>query len=500
MAAGTGTGDDLAGSTLRAVKWNFAATMASLVGRLAFTFVLARILGPGNFGVVAVATIYVAFVAVVLDQGFGVAIVQKAELEDGDVGSVAWLNVTSGAVLMALTIVLAPVVADFFDTPDVVGVLRVLSVALLMRGLTLVPLALLRRALRFRDQALAQTSAMLAGGAVGVAAALLGAGYWSLVAQILVTDVVTTTWLLLVAGPTSWRASWQNLRSMLRFSTHVMLAGLVGFFGSNADNLLVARFEGATQLAFYALAYRLLRLPIQTSASVVTGVALPVLSRLQDDDARTRSWFLQATQALGLLTFPVFTLLAVGAHDGVLAFFGREWLPAVAPVQAMALAGIPMVVRMLLAPLATSRAWTANVLTWSVVVVGLQVAGFVVGVLVAGMVGVAVALLVVQWATWLPNVARTTTPLLGLRLRSYLAVLWPAAACSVVAALVWVLAEHGQGAVYGGSLVVRVLVSAAVALGVYAALLRLAWPQVFGSATALLRQLARRQQTAAAAA
>lgn len=486
----------LKASTLAGVKWNFLATAATLLGRLVFTFALARILGPESFGIVSVATIYIAFVVVVLDQGYGVALVQKERIEDTDIGTVAWMNLGTSAALTVLTFVASPAVAAFFDTPELDGVLKALAVTLLLRGLLLVPLALARRALRFKEQALAQSVAVIVGGVAGIVAALAGADFWALVVQTIVTDVIVVTWLVIVVGRTSWQASMASLRSMLGFSTHLLLSSLLVFLGANADNLLVARFEGTTQLAFYALAFRLLRLPIQMSASVVTGVALPVLSRLQGDDERTRSWFLVATQALALLTFPMFALLAVGAEDGVLAVFGPEWEPATTPVQAMALAGAPMVARMLLAPLATARAHTGNVLLWSVVVVGLQVVGFVIGLWLGGMVGVALALLVVQYVTWFPQVAFTLTPILGLRLRDYLRVLIAPFVGSLVAAAVWWLVETSQQRAYDGPLVLQLVLSTVVALAAYLAVVRLVWPQVFSSTASLLGQMARRQASA----
>lgn len=492
MQEGRAPSDDLRRSTLHGVKWNFLATVATVLGRLLFTFALARLLGPENFGIFAVATVYVAFVVVFLDQGFSVALVQREHLSERDIGSVAWLNVVLGAILAALTVLAAPAVAAFFDTPELTAVLSVLSVTLLLRGLVLVPMAMVRRALRFRVLALAQTAAVLAGGGAGIAAALGGASYWSLVVQTIVTDVVLLAWLGLAVGRTSWRASWSSIRGMWVFSTHLLGASLLWFLGNNADNLLVARFEGATELAFYALAFRLLRLPVQMTASVVTGVALPVLSRLRSDDQRSRAWFLTASSGLALITFPVFALLVVGAEDVVPAVFGQQWSAAVAPLQAMALAGAPMVARMMVEPLATARGRTGLVLRWSALTVGLQVVGYAVGLHLGGMVGVAIALAVVQYATWLPHVRYGAGRLVDLRLRSYLLVLWPAAAASVAAALVWVAVAGGIES-WGGPSLVQVAGSAVVALGAYAAVLRLGFPAEFAAAVGLLRQIARRE-------
>lgn len=488
--------DDLRRSTIDGVKWNFLATLANLVGRLAFTFLLARLLGPDSFGVFAVAAVYIAFVVVFLDQGFGVALVQKERLEEHDVGTVAWLNLATGVLLTAVTVVLAPAVADFFATPELTALLRVLSVTLLLRSVLLVPLSLIRRELRFRTLALAETVGVLVGGVAGVLAALVGADYWSMAVQTIVMNVVTGVWVLLAVGRTSWRPAWSTVRQVWVFSSHVLLSSLVVFLGNNADNLLVARYEGATQLAFYALAFRLLRLPVQMTASVVNGVALPVLSRLQSDDVRSAAWFQQATQGLAVLTFPAFALLAVGAQDGVRSVFGEQWDAAAAPLQAMALAGPPLVVRMLFGPLATARARTGLVLTWSVITVGLQLLGFAVGLALGGMVGVAVSLAVVQYVTWGPQMFHALPRLLGTSAGAYFRCLVPPTAASLLAAAVWWAVQEAQQSLYGGPLLLQVAISAVAALAAYVGLVRLAWPRVHAETVSLAREMVRRRTEA----
>ncbi|WP_176819067.1 lipopolysaccharide biosynthesis protein [Quadrisphaera sp. DSM 44207] len=489
-----GTGEDLRGSAIDSVKWNFVATLASLVGRLVFTFALARLLGPENFGIVALATLYITFAVVVLDQGFGLALIQRRDLGPRDVGSVAWLNVAMGTLLTAVTIAAAPLAADFFDTPELTAVLRVLSVTLFIRGLTLVPQALIRRHLRFRAHAVVQGAAVLAGGVAGIAAALAGAQYWALVVQTIVNDLVVVTALMLMFRATSWLASWRSLRSMWSFSAQMMASNFLVYLGNNADNIIIGRVLNATELAFYALAYRLLRLPIQMVGSVVNGVALPLFARLQDDDARSASWFRTATQLVALVTFPAFGLLVIGADAGIAVAFGPAWAPAAAPLQAMAIAGVPMVVRMLLGPLATARAHGALVLRWSVITVGLQFVGFFVGLHVGGMVGVAVSIPVVQYLTWVPNAWSVLHHTVAMPVRTYLAALVPPTLGSCVAVALWWAAhaslQLGSAAVPDA---VALLAATGVALAGYALVIRLAWPRTYRSALDVGVQMLRRR-------
>jgi O-antigen/teichoic acid export membrane protein len=488
---------DLRTSAVDGVKWNLIATVVSLVTRLLFTFALARLVGPTDFGIVSMGMLYVMFAVIVLDQGFGTALIQRKQLGPHDVGSVVWLNVTMGTVLTLLTLVLAPVAADFFDTPELTGVLRALSVTLFIRGFTLVPQALVQRSLRFREWAMITTAGVLAGGIAGVTVAALGGGYWSMVVQALVNDVLVVTWLMILFPPTRWRASWRSLRSMMGFSSKMLVSNFMNYIEQNADNILIGRVLNATELALYALAYRLLRMPVQMVASVVNQVSMPIFSQMQDDDARTRAWFRVATQCVCLVTFPVFALLLVAAEPGVGVLFGAEWSGTVPPLQAMALAGFPMIARMLLGSLANSRGRAGLTMGWSITVVSLQFLGFFVGIHVGGMVGVAVSIAVVQYATFIPNVWHVIHRSVGMRMRDYLGALVAPILGSAVAGGAWYATYLPFRPAPGqGHDVLPVLGATLVALALYVVVIRVVWPATFRTAREIGTQMARRKPAA----
>ena len=463
-------------------KWNFLQIIVTQGGRLAFTFVLARLLGPESFGIMAQATIYVGFTLLVLDQGFAVALVQKKVLDDRDIGAVRVLNLAAGAVMAGATLVAAPAIADFFHTPELTAVLRVLAVSVLLKSFQIVPQALVRRELLYRAQSIVQIVAMVTGGVVGVASALLGADYWALVVQTIVTDVAILIGLRMIKPTprTPLAGTFGNLRAMWGFSVGILGSRFLSYFGSNVDNLLIGRFESATSLAFYALSYRFLRLPLEMIGSVVNNVALPVFAKLQDDQARLRAWYLQATGFVALVSYPILALLVVGAPDGIPLAFGEEWQPASTPLQILSLGGMLFVVRMQMAPMAQAKGRSDLVFWWSLITFGLQGAAFLVGVQY-GIVGVALAYLIVQAVTTPPNVVHFGR-LIDMRLSEFLAAVAPAFTGALVMAAAWEAVSLSLEQLSDVPTLGRLAAATAVALPVYVGTIRALWPARFGAA------------------
>jgi PST family polysaccharide transporter len=195
-------------------------------------------------------------------------------------------------VLGGLTALCAGVIANFFHNPDLRGVLRVLSVSIVLEGLCVAPDSLLQRQLRMRAVAIREWLAAIFAGIVALIAALAGAGYWSLVVQVMVNDVVTLVVLLALVGRLPLRGSWQTVKEISGFSTKVFLTQFLSFSLRNSDNLLVGRFLGSAQLAYYSISYRTMMLPVQALAVSSGRVTLPVYSRLQGHRDRFHRAFL----------------------------------------------------------------------------------------------------------------------------------------------------------------------------------------------------------------
>ena len=305
-----------------------------------FTILLARLVGPEAFGIVAEAIVYIGIVGLLLDQGFSSALIQRPRVEPDMPGAVVSVNLAVGAVLMLLTIAVASGWADFMGTPELTLVLIFLAPTLLLRSACVTPRAMLLRNMSFRTIAAIDVTAAVAGGALGVTVALLGASYWALVVQIITTDVVMLLMLLLLRVGIRPNRQFERLREIMAFSWRAFTAGLlINSVSRNIDNLLVGKFQGPEALAFYGLAYRLLLLPVQLLSMTVGGVLFPAFSRRAEDLAHIRSELTRATRTLAALVLPAMALVAAAAPQLVAILFGDAWEPAVPIVQVLAIVG-----------------------------------------------------------------------------------------------------------------------------------------------------------------
>lgn len=468
------------------------SNLAQQVGRLAFTLVLARMIGPADFGIVAQAVIYIGLVQLFLDQGFSAALIQKREVDRLDLGSVFWLNVLSALLLASMTVVVAPLVAQFFRTPEITSVLRVLAISLLLSSFATVPLAILNRHLQFRRLATINVFAVLGGGTAGTIHAVAGGSYWALVTQTLVGVTITLIGALRVSGPPPLRGSWNRLRSMLSFSSGLFGARVAQYAGSQGDSVLVGRFLGATDLAFYTLAFRMLQLPTRTFARLVNQVAFPVYSRMQHQPERVRAWFLLSTRATLLVAYPLLTLAILLEPLLVPLMLGEAWTPAVLPMQIFTLGAFRGVALQLCSPLLISFGHTRTILRLAVLEVVLTLAACAIG-LRWGTVGVAAGYVAARLVLG-PFVIKPALAVISLRQREHIravAPLWFACACLAGVYLGVRAGAEALGAVTAAAVPLAVLVGAVA----YLVLIRLAFGSIWQDGTKVAAMVLGRRPT-----
>lgn len=407
------------------VRWSGVSVIGREISRAAFTIVLARLVGPDDFGMVAQAMVYMGIVGLLLDQGFSSALIQRKNIEAEMPGVVVSVNLAVGAVLSAVTMAIAPVWASFMRSPELMLVLVVLAPSLLIRAAAITPRAMLMRAMEFRKIGISDIVSAMLGGVLGVLVAMAGGGYWSVVVQIVSTDVVQV--LVLLAFRAGWRPNlrFRLLRDIAAFSGRAFAAGLlINSVSRNIDNLLVGRFQGAEALAFYALAYRLLLLPVQLACTTIGTVLFPLFTRLADDLKALRYELNRATRALATISLPGTALIAAAAPQLVMVVFGQQWVPAIPIVQVLAIAGAvqavyqpstaPLVLGLGQAKLNLRYAWFTTVISTIGIVAGLPFGPFGVAV---GYCAATAAVIPVEW--WIRR------HLCGMTIRTQIATLVP---------------------------------------------------------------------------
>ena len=304
-------------------------------------FLLARLLGPETFGLVALASIFLAFVQVFLDQGLSQAIIQRHELEEEHLDTAFWTNLSLSVPLTIVSIACAGLVANFYNEPQLTPIIRCLSLSFILASLSSVQNAILQRKLAFKVLAIRSVVAMLIGGIVGVTMAFMGFGVWSLVGQQLVSSL---TQVLVLWWVSDWRPGFKiskkHFKELFSFGINVLGINLLNFFNRRSDDFLIGYFLGAVALGYYSIAYRLLLIMTQLLTSITSKVAMPTFSRLQQDLPRLRRAFYTATQFTSLVSFPAFLGMSALAPELVRSLFGEQWLSSIKLMQILAFIGI----------------------------------------------------------------------------------------------------------------------------------------------------------------
>lgn len=326
---------------MRGLVWSAAQSWGGQVVTLIVFAMLARLLDPSAFGLIAMANVFVAFTKVFVDQGFAMAIIQRRDLEQGHLNTAFWTNVAIGLVLMCVGIVAAGGVAQLFDEPRLTQIVRVLSIVFLASSLSAVQQALLKREFEFKKLAIRSLIAVVLSGIVGVSMAYQGYGVWSLVGQQVTYSVVQ---LALLWRVSQWRPglkiSARHFTDLFSYGANIVGINLTEFFNRNADKFLIGFYLGPIPLGYYAVAYKLLETLSRLFASVTRPVTFSSFSAMQSDANRIRSAFYSATQLTSLITFPMFAGLAVIAPYLIVLIFGQQWQASVPVVQVLMIVGI----------------------------------------------------------------------------------------------------------------------------------------------------------------
>lgn len=387
---GTDLDKDLKKKSVRGGAVTAMSQAVKFVLRLGATMILARLLVPGDYGIIAMVAVVTGFATMFKSMGLSIATIQKEQITHRQVSSLFWVNVAVSTLIGIILAALAPVVAWFYDKPELTHITLVLATGFPISGLGIQHQAILRRHMRFLTLEILQTISMAVAIGLAVAAAWGGAGYWALVIMHLGTSVFSALlpWL---AVP--WRPGFFHrrvgARSMFALGGNLTGFNVINYFSRNTDNILIGKVWGAQSLGLYSKAYSLLLEPLNQLRQPLTAVAMPALSRIQNNPKRFRRAFLELL-GVQLIPFPLFSVLIVG-HDWVVRLvLGEQWTAA-GPIFAwLSITGAIQVLVMTNGLLFIPQNRAGELLRWGIINSLVSILSFVAG-LRWGPVGVAAA-------------------------------------------------------------------------------------------------------------
>ena len=326
---------------IQGVFWSGIQNWGSQTGSLITFFVLARLLSPADFGLVALANTFLTFFNIFVNQGFTSALIQRQDIEAAHLNTAFWMQVCLGCCFTIIEFSCADIIAALFEQPLLVPILRGLSILFLIRSLNMVQRALLRRKLEFKSIAIRTLASTLISGVVGIALAVSNSGVWSLVGQQLAFEIVgaIAVWWCSERKP-AFQFSLTHLKDLFSFGISILSSNVLIFFNQNTDNLLIGYFLGEVALGYYSVAYRVLQVLTQLLVHTSNQVALPILSRLQSNPTKLIEAFYKITQFSGLVALPIFLGVITLASELVIVIFGEKWEASIPIMQILALGGI----------------------------------------------------------------------------------------------------------------------------------------------------------------
>lgn len=320
---------DLKAKTVRSGFAKLCGQAAGFMLRFASLVVMARLLDPKDFGLVAMVTAVTGLYGLFTSAGLSTATIQRPVISYEQLSALFWVNLLVGVILAFACILTAPVLVKFYDEPRLFWVTVAVAAGFIFNAAAVQHSALMQRQLRFIALTLIEILSQLLGFVVGVGMAVADLGYWALVAASIVSPAVFLICVWSVAqwipGPPRRDA---EIGLMLRFGGTLTLNSVVAYVAYNLEKVLLGRFWGPDILGLYGRAYQLIIMPTENLNSAVGGVTFSALSRLQDDPERLRRYFLKGYALVNSLTLPITVFSALFADDIILTCLGPKWMDA----------------------------------------------------------------------------------------------------------------------------------------------------------------------------
>ena len=324
----------------RAAGWQLLAGGTGFGLQMVTSLVLARLLMPRDFGIVAMATLVTGLATTFRDLGLGQALVQRQELEPKHLRAAFWGNAAMGMAICAALVLIAPSLGVYFKEPRMVPVLQAIAFLFVLSPFSVVPRAMLQRELNFRTPFFAELPASLSYGAVGITMALLGYNYWSLVAgQLTAAFVRSLALCILTRHVPQVVPSFRGIRDLFSFGLGATGVSLGHYIAVKIDYFAIGKQLNADALGLYTRAYTFVTYPSMLT-SQIGPVFFPAFSRMQHDRSRMHSAFSRVVTVLSMPFFPVLTIAVVAAPELIPTILGEQWTPSVVPAQILTFIGL----------------------------------------------------------------------------------------------------------------------------------------------------------------
>lgn len=334
-------GDNLRNRAKKGFVWNIIERLATNGIHFVITIVIARLLNPDDYGILAMPTVFLAIAQVLIDSGFANALIRKTDLNDKDLSTAFYFNILVGLASYLILFLASPLIADYFNTPILSKLLKVTALVVFINSLGIVQQAIMTKRMDFKTQSVISTVSTFLSGALGVWMAYNGFGVWALVSQQISAALIRIV-LLWICG--SWKPilAWSNesFKYLWAFGSKIVVIGILESIFNNLYSFIIGKKYNASDLGNYTRAQQFADLPMSNISGVVQRVTYPLLSEIQDNNTRLNTIYLRLIDMSSMFVIPLMVGLAAISSPLIIILLGEKWEGCILMCQILCVARI----------------------------------------------------------------------------------------------------------------------------------------------------------------
>ncbi len=394
---------DLKSKSVRGGVSTVSGQVITLLFTLASTAVMARLLVPGDFGLVVMVTAFTGFLSTFKDLGLSAAVIQRENVTQEEVSVLFWINVIISFLIALVVTFSAPLLVNLYAEERVFNITLVFAIAIFISGFSLQHTALMKRQMKFKSLAINNIICSAISVVTGIALAYSGYGYWAVVISTVLTPVLSTVSMWFICD---WRPlfifKFSQSRSFLNFGLSITGFDLINYFSRNVDNMLIGKYIGPAALGLYSKAYQILLLPITQLRDPLNSVALPALSSLQAEKENYRRYYSNYIFLLSFFSMPLVMFLAIFSDELILIVLGNKWIEASYIFKLLAITSFIQPVASTRGVVMVSTGNTKRYFVWGIANAIFVIIGFMIGIY-WGIAGIAISYAIVNYLILFPS-------------------------------------------------------------------------------------------------
>lgn len=322
--------NSLKNKTVNGFFWQLAQRVSCQLISFGISVILARLLAPNDYGIVAICSMLLVLIGLLIDGGLGTALIQKKNIDDLDLNTVFYTSTTCSLFVYGVVFITAPLISLLFDSPQITTVIRVLALNMPIGALTCVQNAFIQRQMAFRKYFVSSMYGTIFSGTVGVFMALKGFGVWALVGQSIISSLTNSIVLfIIVEWHPKWMFSWKRFKKLFYFGWRMAVINFLATFSSQLKGYVIGYKYSSSELAYYNRGEGIPGILSNNISGAINTVLFPTLSKLQDNQQAVKYVLARSMRTISFFLMPMLFGLAAISDKLILMVYSEKWASAV---------------------------------------------------------------------------------------------------------------------------------------------------------------------------